>query len=170
MNENVATNGFPVKHKSKLFNSKRSKFLLVITIFVISIALSLFINEKYFGFAETDLCRGKSTSPIYKEAAKVLNPTASTKLRSVVTKIEKMKNYDKDPNCLYPIVVYYMNISDSKAARPHFNKLESLTGSDKYLSSDYSVISYSNSEIKTNLDQLDKIFEQASKNFPGQTQ
>ncbi len=87
-------------------------------------------------FADTDLCRGATTSPIYKEAGAVLNPQAMAKLKTVVDRIVTMKHYDRDPNCMYPITIFYINSGNAKEARTNYDKLARTYNAKKGFSKD----------------------------------
>jgi hypothetical protein len=87
-----------------------------------------------------------------KLASRYLSPSNVAKLKEVVNNIQKTPNYQQDPNCLYPVVAYYINISDSHNGSMYLNKLEKVykpsQGFSKYLGSTY-VISTLKNDIKS---------------------
>lgn len=46
------------------------------------------------------------------------------KLRPIALKIEQTQGYDKNPNCLYVVLTYYMQYGDAEKSRTHLDKLE----------------------------------------------
>ncbi len=76
-------------------------------------------------------CRYNYTSQCaIKDAAKLLKPEKAQELYKVVLKIQKIKNYQKNPNLLYVEIVYYINISDGKNASIYYNMLEKVYNPD----------------------------------------
>lgn len=57
------------------------------------------------------------------EASKSMAPEKYKQLKKVVDKIMQLPNYEKDPNCLYPVVVYYVNFHDETNAEMYYKKL-----------------------------------------------
>jgi hypothetical protein len=49
--------------------------------------------------------------------------------------IQKMTNYEKDPNCLNVVITYFIHISDFNNARAHLDKLETVYKEDQGFSS-----------------------------------
>ena len=69
-------------------------------------------------------CQDTSENGVLAEASKLLDARKSGELKPVVAKIQAIKDYDKDPNCMNVVVTYYINISDLNNARTNLEKLE----------------------------------------------
>lgn len=63
---------------------------------------------------------------ILREASQALDPTQATKLQPIVVKIEALQDFDKDQNCLYIVLTYYINSDNPQLARATFNKLNGI--------------------------------------------
>ncbi len=149
------------KHYSKL--PKPAKLFVKLLPLLVLILITFGVYRNANKFASTDLCRGESSSPIYKEAANVINPQASSKLGDVVRRIKQMKRYDRDPNCMYAVTVYYINISDAKNAKESLTKLKSVYDSKTGFSKDYRNGTIPISFLETKVKGLDILSSQADK-------
>ncbi len=76
---------------------------------------------------------GNNQAPAYKAVcndelltrSKVsLEPPQPAELSKVAAEIRNLSGYDTDPNCLYVVVNYNLQVSDSESARSNFNKLK----------------------------------------------
>lgn len=63
---------------------------------------------------------------VLKEAVALLDPGKVKELSVVVDKINKIKGYDKDPNLLYVILTYYINLSDGGNSRKTYDLLKNI--------------------------------------------
>lgn len=78
-------------------------------------------------------CNKDSTSDycaLLKEATGLLDPGKVKELSVVAEKIRKTEGYDKDPNYLYVVLTYHINLSDSENARKTYNLLKDAYGSE----------------------------------------
>lgn len=156
MTENITGDGV-----SKTTNQVNKSSKKLYKILIILILLLLFVaGLTYYKNTQTSSsCNGKNDNPIYINAAKVINPQASAKLKVVVDQISTSSGSNKDPNCMYIATVYYLNIGDSNNARLYFDKFnkvyDSKVGLVKVLAA---------SQINTNrLKQSIEIIENSSK-------
>lgn len=131
---------------------------------IIAGLVSLISIGAYFGYQKFDqarvqkgACGGKTTSPLYAEAAKVLSPETQEQLGVVVKKIESYPNYNKEVNCLIPVVLYYSYIGDAEKARLNFNFLEPLYTSDSLVSDAYKTQTVGIYDIKFRVDNVEEI-------------
>jgi len=102
------------------------------------------------------LCKRQASSPIYKDAVRYLDAGRTTKLKDVVNKIKNQEQYDKDPNCLYPVVSYYLFMHDADNARKNYDLLEKAYNSKKGFSKDYGPAVASLSSLKQRTENTEK--------------
>lgn len=57
-------------------------------------------------------------------AASVLAPADNKQLQPIVEQIRNTEGFTEDPNCLYVVLTYYINVSDPNEARRYFTDLE----------------------------------------------
>ena len=69
------------------------------------------------------VCTTKSNVANLMQAAGAIRTNNIAKQQQAVAKIQKLPNYQKDPNCLYAVVSYYINRSDAKDANLYLNEL-----------------------------------------------
>ena len=60
-----------------------------------------------------------------KEAAELIDPSKVKELSTVVEKIKNITGYENDPNLLYVLLTYYLNISDGTNAKKYYDLLVS---------------------------------------------
>ncbi len=117
------------KSFKKLRNHKKILLILLVIICILGIGGVLFIQQKN----EKDItkqCNGKDDSPIYTEAANVMNPSANSNLLKTVLKMKSMKNVDSDPTCLYVMTFYFDRASDAENLRKYYDKLVKVANKD----------------------------------------
>jgi hypothetical protein len=122
---------------SRLFSSKKVRVgsLLLAVVLAGGIGTAFFMKKKNEPAA---VCTNPTNVQLLKEAAHNLAPNKNQELKKSVDKIKTLKDYEKDPNCLNPIVTYYANIGDSKNASLYMTKLnekyDASKGFDKSIS------------------------------------
>jgi hypothetical protein len=83
------------------------------------------------------ICTVTDSAALLKEASAHLSPLAYTQLQPIVQQIQKLKTYQQDPNCLYVVTTYYLDIGDVQHASQSFNELKQAynpsQGYSKYL-------------------------------------
>ncbi len=105
----------------------------------------------------------KCTSSQVSRGVAALEPKQVDKLDAVVKEIRKIPGYDQDQNCLYLELTYYLNISDSKAARAAYTKLKIAHTSDK----DYSPALAGKTDTTEELETRVKFLESKKSQFYG---
>ena len=66
----------------------------------------------------------KCSDTVLTEVGPLLqDPNDLNKLSQLVSKIQKIKGYDKDASCLYVVTVYYLDISDATNTNTNYVKL-----------------------------------------------
>jgi type VI protein secretion system component VasK len=132
--QNINQPSQQLKHKMPK-NSWRHKNRKVIKVVAIVLAVALILTAGgYLGYRyyknrqnsaskkTVDVCGSKYQGNLLQEAGDNLQPQSVEKLKPYVDKILGLNNYEKDPNCLYVVTLYYINISDSDQA-DRYNKL-----------------------------------------------
>jgi len=122
------------ENKPRHFLNKPISFWIVLVIIIVLIIGGFFI---YMGQSDRskktissqgnkENCSNKSTKTclVLKEASGLLEPGKVKELSVVVDKIKKTQDYDKNPNLLYVILTFYINLSDGTNARKNFNLLK----------------------------------------------
>jgi hypothetical protein len=94
---------------------KRNRKIYIIGCSIIIFGLVAYLLSINFsnGSPQDRQCNGKANSPIYSRASTFLNPSAQTSLQPVADSISTMKNYQKDPSCLYVLTINYLNKGDA---------------------------------------------------------
>lgn len=82
-------------------------------------------------------CDLSLTSSIYDEAIQALKTNDDERIKSMLSTIEAEPDYDKDYNCLYPFVSYYMSRDDIENARKYYIKFDSASKSEDELAQPY---------------------------------
>lgn len=71
---------------------------------------------------------------LLQQASADLYPVNVPELRKVTMKIESLRGYDHDPNCLYVTTTFYINTSNVAAARRNLDMLQGVYSAQKGLS------------------------------------
>lgn len=96
---------------------------------------------------------GICSNSIIDQAANDLSYNRLSNLGTVVSKIQKLSNYQQDPNCMYIMTVYYINQLNIPKANDSFNQLE-LDNQAKLTLNPKLTSYWSISEIKQNIASL----------------
>ncbi len=136
MEQNTVQNNQKLKHRMP--KNKRIKIPYILGVVF---AVVLVVSAGAFIFARNyesnrinqlnkvnDFCTEQA-----KEASKYFQAGKEEQLKEFQQKIEKEKNFEKSPNCLAVLVVYYANIYDIVNSDKYINKLENLKITDKNL-------------------------------------
>lgn len=105
-------------------------------------------DEKKAQLVAETVCETSDNGNILKEAAANLSPSKSASLLPVVQKIQKLKMYQQDPNCLYIIVTYYTNIGNGNSAATYLAKFNKVYTSRVSLS--FSLVEYASVQAMRN--------------------
>jgi hypothetical protein len=100
---------------------------------LIVVILITFLISRHVGDSDTTSstmshsaqCGQSGSNSLLKEAAGNLSPAQSASLAPIVQKIMKVPDYKNDPNCLYPVVVYYINMGDATNGRTYLDAYKS---------------------------------------------
>jgi hypothetical protein len=118
----------PKKPRFTMLNSRKRPLF-----FGLAIVIAVTAGVVYFGKEEekAPVVTGGCGNDILQEAVNELTPDRIEQLHEVVHKIEKISDYQQDPNCLYVITHFYINVSDAKAASDSLSKLEQVYNADE---------------------------------------
>jgi hypothetical protein len=98
--------------------------LVVVLIVIGSIIYYQNHHKKQSAVATTKVVNGVCSASMLKSADASLAPTQTKTLAPIVASIQKLPNYQYDPNCLYILVSYYANTSNTASASMYLNDLE----------------------------------------------
>ena len=142
MEENLTQKDQQLKHKMP--KQKQSNGRVVIIAFVITlilIILSVVIYLIWTGKLNLSLsktakvCSAPQQTELMKSVGGSLDPIQAFFLKDYIPKILSLKNYQKDPNCLYPLVVWYINTSNASDAEKYLKLLLPIyPGENKFIS------------------------------------
>lgn len=68
----------------------------------------------------------KTKSHLVDQASNNLDPQNSSSLESIAKKLEQQPGHDTDPNSLYVLTTYYLNIGDTAKAQDYLTKLKAV--------------------------------------------
>lgn len=110
----------PLKKPSKKQTLVIGFFVLLVVVAGVSVFLRVNGNKKM----ASNQCGGTSESVIYNEAQVSLGKLMQPDLSNTVEKIKKQKDFEKDANCLYPVVVHYIREGDANNAQKYYDKMQ----------------------------------------------
>lgn len=150
--------------RSPLRFLKSKKFLLgsLIILLVVIIGIATVSLWKYKDRTVV-VCRS-GPGGIIQEATEGLKARDIQKLQPVVEKIKQLPNYEQDPNCLYPMVVYYASISDRSSANMYYAKLEKAYDPKVGFAQEYQQVGASMENVKKQVEFVDNLQQQINNN------
>lgn len=99
---------------------KRRIKLALILLAVLLVALIV-----YFLFNQSRLnARPVCSDQQLEQASTVLDRSKVEELKPIAESIQQLERFDRDPNCLYVVVSYYIYMEDPSNARTFFEKLK----------------------------------------------
>ena len=104
--------GFVTGEGGQQLSSLKKVAVIMLPILLLGISGYSIVRWRISG---TNQCQNK-TSPLYKESAKALKGSLAEQ-KKVAGKIVKNDAYTQDPNCLYPLLSYAINASDTTKAK-----------------------------------------------------
>ena len=130
---------------------------------VLVIGFLLFMKNRESQIAK-NICNGRDNNVFYQETSKFLYPQSYKALEPIVSKILKTHNYDKDVNCTYTVLYYYISIGDVKNAQVYFSKLQNVYSSKTGFTKSYRSKVSSLEDLKKQMDALSHASDQVKKN------
>jgi len=126
----------PVNHDEMIVGIPRKpmfsrlKKVLIFGVVVVAIAgLTMFLirsrqnRPSQQAVRPVQVCSGPAEITLLNEAEASIQSDDILKLKQTNSKIQKLQGYEQDANCLYPVVIYYINISDAVNSRLYLNML-----------------------------------------------
>lgn len=124
----------PNKKSLKIPNLNKSARFWATTIIIFVLACGIFVIYKSQqdklkkttdGLGVKTNCSVQTTEScsVLKEAVYLLDPSKVKELSVVVDKIKNISGYDKNPNLLYVILTFYINLSDGENAKKTYELL-----------------------------------------------
>ena len=114
-------------------SSLKLKVLLLTGLVVISIVA--FVSVRHY--QTLGLCTGKSGSPIYAKAVSTLNKGNKLELNRLSSEVRKQNDFQKDINCLYPLVAVALKNNNIKQARGYYSMMSSAKNSKEQFVDEY---------------------------------
>lgn len=132
--------------------------LLVSLLFALGSLMNLRKNSQ--------VASGCSDELIYEASNLIINRNDQGYLdmfEKTVQKIEQTTSFDKDINCLYPLVYYYTEISDYDKSKQYFDKLEDLSKQGQVISGNFQP-PLTVEQLKMRVDHLKRFSEEIEQN------
>ncbi len=122
----------PVFTKKSPFRLGRRKLVVIIILLLLIAAAGYYwyTKQQAAKTAKNPVC----TEDILHQADPLLDSAKREELAPLVDNIKSKKNYEKDANCLYIVVTYYVNVVEGKNARTYFEKLKQVYDPNKRFS------------------------------------
>lgn len=89
------------------------------------------------------------------------------KLSKVVDKVKKINGYENDPDLLYIVTIYYINIGDGKNAQSYYDMLSKVYNSKAGFSKSFGTLKVQYSDMKGIIDYLNRALPMQLKNTQG---
>lgn len=152
----------------KFLHLRKPKRWLLGVLIAIVVAAVIFGTIEYFynrskNTVANNQCSTKAEQPLLQQAGSELYSVKVSKLGQTINKIQKIPNYQNDQNCLYPIVVYYINTGDSQNANKYLQELKKVYDSKKGFSTYFAPVK-SISDLQNIIKLQNEAVKNASKN------
>lgn len=97
--------------------ARMPRMVIYIVILVLVVAVAVFAWHWYAQHRSAQKTAEQQTKTrLISQAARVLNPQDSAKLKPIVAQIENQPTHNQDTDYLYVLTTYYVNISDRQTA------------------------------------------------------
>lgn len=115
------------------------------------------------------VCSTPQNNYLLKQAVPLFNYNSSNivALGGIISKIEKLPNYQKDPNCDYVVLTYYIYTGNLASASIYMTRLEQSYNSKKGYSEILAPSAKSISNLKRQIAEIQQAYKQAQKNSYG---
>ena len=108
--------------------SKNKNIILIVSLIILAIVIIVVaiveINKKVSEDTAMAVCTTQANLPVLMTAMSDIYQQNTGNLGNDIQNIETINNYQHDPNCLYPIVYYYINTSNEQQASIYLNKIK----------------------------------------------
>lgn len=99
-------------------------FVALAAVVVLAAAVGRFVNP-YSSHPPGQVCSGE----LLQQAALALAPDGNGRLKDIAGTIQKQPGYQHDPNCMYVVTSYYVNIGDATKAQSAMKQLSAVYSS-----------------------------------------
>lgn len=99
--------------------------VVLFAIIILAVFLSTYKKDNNVTAVKSDVC-----ADLYPRIDKALKPINLNDLKTLSDEIQKRKDFDKDPDCLYPLVIYNVSSSHADQAQSYLDKLRGVYRSD----------------------------------------
>lgn len=129
--DGVAVSGDTSARTPKKPQNKKNRWsvIVLVSIFIIVLVVisGIVLLKKHHDKpkAQTyNVCNTPQNEYLLKDAVANFGPANVPALKSIITKIQQLPNYQKDPNCDYVVLTYYINAANVNNANVYLSKLE----------------------------------------------
>jgi hypothetical protein len=151
------------RHKVRKLAYKKAYFVPFVVI--VALLIVYFVRDNT-NVAGEGVCSSGTGNDLIAQAAPLFNGAQQTQLQQLVSKIQKLPHYGQDPNCLYAVVIYYINQSDAQDAARFFNMLNKVYEPSVGFSEYHGYNPETISELRAQVSFLQTSFQQAQLNKP----
>ncbi len=122
---------------SKAKKPKKGIKLFAIAILVVVLSVAAYLIFIYSQRNNVSKKVSNACAELSYEVAPLLDVRLSKNLEPYIVKIKSLPRYESDPNCIIPIVIYNINLSNESEATKYYNILDAFKGSKHTISTAY---------------------------------
>lgn len=153
------------KRRKAVYWIKHHKRELLIGAAVVMVSVAAFIVF-WPGPASEPAAKGCSRE-LVREARSALMPSEVDRLQPVAQQMEASDGYDNDPNCVYVVLTYYINVSDGEKATQLYNRLVQVYNPDEGYDESIASRAQSPEEVRSTVEFLQSTAEDFHGQFGG---
>ena len=121
--------------KFRSMNKRTLVMMVAVSVVVALVVVGVIIQSKTNNNKANNVNVTVCNDELLNNVSGVLTAENVELLMPLAQDIQKMTNYEKDPNCLNVVITYFIHISDFNNARAHLDKLEVVYKEDQGFSS-----------------------------------
>lgn len=152
------------KRKVTYWVKQHKRQLLVAVGVLIVLVAALFV---FWPDPEPDPPAVGCSKDLVRDAGRALAPSDVDRLQPIVQQMESSVGYEDDPNCVYVVMTYYINTSDSEKATQLYNQLVQAYDPDEGYDQSIAARAKSPEEVKPTIEFLQSIAEDFHGQFGG---
>lgn len=143
-----------IKMPLRIRYKRRIKVLLIL------LGLLLIAGAGYLWIWPLVNVKPACSDEVIKQASVLLDRPHKEQLKPIADNTQKLKNFKKDPNCLYIVTTYYINVEDPTNARRFFESLKKVYNPQKGLSPKFGDIVKSLAGIELEVEFVEKVVQE----------